>query len=235
MARDVFGDDGTGGSAPVTPTGPGGPFDALTIPGLICWYRAEVHPGADGDKVSGLKDLGPIGAHLSQGDTTKQPILKRNIVGTRAVLRFDGTNDFLQSGALATRLLPPMTCFAVINGGGNRYFVGSDAGVRFGWNANGPNTYCGTGTNGSGGTVGWHVVVSEYTGTTATITLDGAAFITAQAEGGNTFGPGIMMSQDSQPWTGDIAEILLYSGLLSTPNKATIRLGLESYYSITGT
>lgn len=218
------------------------PFAPLETPGLVSWYRADTHPGADGDKVSVLRDLGPFGAHLVQGDTAKQPLLKKNIIGGRSVMRFDGTNDFLQTVAIRQRLLRPITVFAVVKGSGVRYFAGADSLVRFGQDSNGPNIYCGTGVSSPGGSASfgtWYVFQTEYDTTNARINVNGTQVANA-AEGNNTMGDGWVVGASdntpTQPWSGDIAEILLCAGTVLTSGQlAVVRLGLEAYYGITGT
>lgn len=51
---------------------------------------------ADGAEVAGWKDWSPSkAANASQATSGQRPILKKNIIGTQSVLRFDGVDDFM--------------------------------------------------------------------------------------------------------------------------------------------
>lgn len=69
------------------------------IPNLKAWYDATTLTGADGSSVSSWLDQSGNEAHMFQGTSAAQPILKTNILNGRPVVRFDGVDDFLNMTA----------------------------------------------------------------------------------------------------------------------------------------
>lgn len=65
----------------------------------------------DGDPVGGVTDKSGSGNHLSQATSSKRPVLKLAVQNGRAVLRFDGVDDFLanESGVLVGGNFPANT------------------------------------------------------------------------------------------------------------------------------
>lgn len=56
----------------------------------------------DGDPVGGVTDKSGSGNHLAQATSSKRPMLKLAIQNGRAVLRFDGVDDFLALAGLVS-------------------------------------------------------------------------------------------------------------------------------------
>jgi hypothetical protein len=81
-------------------------FRPSQVAGLIAWYEADRISGvsADATAVASWTDLSGLGHHLVQATGAKQPLLKTAIVSGYPVVRFDGSNDFLQ--ALHTQAQP---------------------------------------------------------------------------------------------------------------------------------
>lgn len=62
---------------------------------LAVWYRADSVSGVDGDPVATWPDRSGNGRDASQVNTGNRPVLKTSIVNGQPVVRFDGTNDYL--------------------------------------------------------------------------------------------------------------------------------------------
>lgn len=85
------------------------PFSPLSIPGLALWLDASdsatlfqdsagtTPATADNDVVGRMNDKSGGGRHFTQATTPNKPILKLATKSGRSVLRFDGTDDYLQS------------------------------------------------------------------------------------------------------------------------------------------
>ncbi len=71
-------------------------FNPRRIPGLYFWLAADRIVGlGDGDAITTWSDLSPNGIDFTQSVEAKRPQLKLDILNGRAVVRFDGDNDFL--------------------------------------------------------------------------------------------------------------------------------------------
>ena len=63
------------------------------------WYTAEDIPWGDGDSVATWPDKSGNAHDLTQGTAANKPKVYLDVTNGRKALRFDGTNDFLQSAA----------------------------------------------------------------------------------------------------------------------------------------
>ena len=86
------------------------PFTPDQVTGIYAWYRADLGTyqtvsgsaaTADGNPVGEWQDQSGNGYHLAQSTSGNRPALKTNILNGHPVLRFDGSNDWLQA-ALAS-------------------------------------------------------------------------------------------------------------------------------------
>ncbi len=98
----------------------GGRALAQPISSSALWLRADAITGvADGGAVSAWNDANDNGRSYEQGDSNKQPLLVttgENTINNKPVLRFDGTNDFLQGNTASLSALqnqPGASAFAV--------------------------------------------------------------------------------------------------------------------------
>lgn len=62
---------------------------------LLCWYKANVLSGADGDVVSSWTDSSGLGAHAVQATLANQPKFYNALKNGLPIVRFDNSNDFL--------------------------------------------------------------------------------------------------------------------------------------------
>ena len=66
-----------------------------SIPGLKAWYDATTINQADNTSVTAWLDQSGNEAHMYQSTTAAQPTLQTNELNGRPVVRFDGTDDFM--------------------------------------------------------------------------------------------------------------------------------------------
>ena len=88
------------------------PFTPDQVTGIYAWYRADLGTyqtvsgsaaTADGDPVGEWQDQSGSALHVTQGTAGNRPTLQLSELYGRPVLRFDGTNDYLQAAAAALR------------------------------------------------------------------------------------------------------------------------------------
>jgi 6-phosphogluconolactonase (cycloisomerase 2 family) len=71
------------------------PFEPTEISGIKGWWKADSIAQADGSSVSAWLDSSGNEAHMYQSSATAQPTLQTNELNGYPVVRFDGTNDFM--------------------------------------------------------------------------------------------------------------------------------------------
>lgn len=84
------------GGASVTPLTP------ADFSGLILWLRGDSFSGqSNGTQVSSWEDLSGNGGVVSQSTSGYRPTVQNGIIGSQPVVRFDGTDDFLNISGVA--------------------------------------------------------------------------------------------------------------------------------------
>ena len=71
------------------------PFEPTEISGIKGWWKADSIAQADGSSVSAWLDSSGNEAHMYQSSASAQPTLQTNELNGYPVVRFDGTNDFM--------------------------------------------------------------------------------------------------------------------------------------------
>jgi hypothetical protein len=100
------------GGTPYVPT-PTPSFAPTDISGLKLWLKADQISGSDGDAVGTWSDQSGNGYNLTQGTAANKPTLKTNIKNGRSIVRFDGTNDYMD-GTTITNIMSTTTLSAYI-------------------------------------------------------------------------------------------------------------------------
>ncbi len=72
------------------------PEEPNTLPDLIGWWKADAIGGADGDTISSWVDSSGTTAPLVQGTSSRRPTLQTIEINGLPVVRFDGSNDFME-------------------------------------------------------------------------------------------------------------------------------------------
>lgn len=88
-------------------------FDPSQIAGLKGWWKADALALSDGTAVSSWTDSSGNTNTMAQASGTSQPLLKTNILNGLSVVRFDGTDDFMQTAAPVSTVTDNFTMFAV--------------------------------------------------------------------------------------------------------------------------
>lgn len=202
------------------------------ISDLVIWLDANDLGLADGDPVPSWTDKSATGRVFSQGDTSRRPTYRTNVINAQPVVRFDGSNDTLLSTAL--QLGNNYSTFAVVrplvNTGNwtNIFENGSGARVML-WLNNNPYSLQAVGHR-EGSFTNSSVAVSPlsspslvgYVITSGELQLyiNGASATTNNPTQGSTpalsgaFGVG--GRSDGYTLNGDIAEIVIYNKSLSS-------------------
>lgn len=230
-------------------------FRPSDISGLELWLGARFVTGKnDGDAVSSWLDQSSNGRNAGQANGTKQPLYKTGIINGLPVLRFDGSDDFLNVPAIDLTGTSGLTLFVVvanITSGGDRIIFENSTNINS--FTDGFLLYRETGNSiaaalrGSAGGAGSNFVTTASVTSAATVisavydkalaTNEVTAWLNGTSAGTRpqnlnntgTFGNRAsfigMRAGTTLPLAGDIAELILYNRALS----ATERQQVESY------
>jgi hypothetical protein len=213
---------------------------------LLGWFKADSLSLADNASVSTWPDSSALGSTLTP--LTTAPIFKTAIINSLPVVRFDGS-----SSAMVSTLFPaipqPLTIFVVAkqittgtqtlvsdrDGGATPFSAyitsgGQPRGYDGGFTPPGPTV---TTTNP-------HVYEWVFNGGSSRTGADGVVATTPQSGGQTGLGGGITIGANGavspgEYFNGDIAEVLVYSGELSTADCSLVRAALGTKYGITVT
>ena len=221
--------------------------------GLALWLRADAMTTTAGENaVSVWKS--PNNMTAQQPEAGRQPRLYPNAIGGHPALRFDGDDDMLETNlSIDPKLAPDVTVIAVFNSrvaeaSPLRKVYGADDG---GYDrAAGLDDRAGEGKTytifgGGQGVVGYFPLAANQT----YITVDGWG---AKAFNGWVNGQKMLDNHEvsneqglphlyiggtgtvySEPWAGDIAEVLVYTRTLTDPERTGIEDYLAKKYSVT--
>lgn len=232
--------------------------DPIPTIALQVWLDAG---NVDGSNNFGLSDgastaswynrgTGGIGAFATT-TTSYEPTLKLNILNSKPVVRFDGSNDALSnSTTLADSLSSNMTIFAVADSdksSGTGSIVSTRNSGSRGWDLRYQSKtqllYYHAGESSSllyhgltdqfniiqltrdGGATSAAIALSHNGGTADTSTIPGYSPEAAGTSVGNTV-------QEAQPLEGDIAELIIYDRVLSQSERHQVGAYLERKYGL---
>lgn len=229
-------------SLPLTGAGPSGPgvIAPDAVSGLAAWFKADALALADAAAVSSWTDSSGNARHATQGTGSKQPTYRTNVVNSKPVVRFDGTDDVLETTGFT--LNQPETVFIVATFRSAR--VANDTlidgattnNMRVFRTVTGLQQYAGA--NGPHLTLdpeGWHVYSFIYNGASSEARYDGANLATGNPStnnaGGIAIGGNGTLGTENAPV--DVAEIAVYSSALSEANRSGIERHLGLKYGIT--
>jgi len=162
-------------------------FTPKSIANLGLWLEAD--DAATITTVSGgvseWRDKSGSGRVFAQTTANDRPTVATNVFGTKPAIRFDGSNDFLQSNTNAGSLVFPATLFMVVN----KPVSTSDGGL-FTHNKNGASSYdsgdlwvISTNTNSAGIRALGGVSTSVFPGVGATAGLLGKFLVSFKVGG----------------------------------------------------
>ncbi|MFZ2394516.1 hypothetical protein [Rhodoferax sp.] len=252
-ARNVPGVDGVGGVwslREIANARRAGRWTFLpVVAGVLRWYEADALALSDGAAVSSWTDRSAAADHAVQADGAKQPIYKVGIFNGHAVVRFDGSNDFMQFAEILDSSGSTAHFFVVAksNATGDRGILSTRSGGTSGWSMrySAPTGLLYYHTNNSpniGYTVTdqFNVIEVQRNGLTVTLGANGTlgtptaiSGYAASSENRTTIGSESGSSTGPAYLAGDIAEIVIYDRVLSTDDRNTLLTYLQDKYAIT--
>lgn len=222
------------------------PFDPLSISGCKAWYRVDggCDVNTDATGIGTVYDRSSQGNNLIQATAGQKPLYKTSILNSKAIMRFDGTDDNLLV-TFAAALSQPYTVYAVVKpdaapgvGASRQIIDGASSPNRAVLNLTQSTgtytTYAGTANiNGFAYTINeWDIIDLVYNGASSTGAMEGITTF-AGNPGANSMGGlrvGSIYDLSQAFYSGDIAELIVYSGAHSAQDRATIRAYLSYYY-----
>lgn len=230
-------------------------FSPTQVTGLAAWYRADAITGlTNGAAVATWPDSSSNNLAGTQGNATSRPSYQTGVLNGLPVVRFDGVNDLIESGASASpansttfAVLRPTTAAAALTIRGS--FSGSNTGgLQYRIN-NGKQLLVKqfVAQIGSPGTATVSTTVFSVaactlaTGTGGAYafylngTADGSGATTETLASGMTTLIGMGQGGTNEAFSGDIAELIFYSTVLSTADRNAVTAYLGTKYGITVT
>lgn len=219
------------------------PFTPASAPNLIFWVKADQITGlSDGDPVSTWEDQSGNGFDATQSGSNR-PTYKTGILNSLPVVRFLRSSVQTMTAPIGVQA-QPYTLFIVVKftnfGATNMYALD-------GGNQNGGIVYNGVGTTAfglyAGGSVlsisatntNWNYVGAVYNGASTIFSLNGT-----ESSPGNPGTSSITNLTIGEPGgvssgaelDGDIAEIIYYSGIVSSGDRILINGYLAAKYGL---
>src|SRR5215831_1084104 len=229
--------------APIFAAGGTGTFviakDPSQISGLNSWYKADALQLNDGDPVSSWTDSSTNNNPAIQATSANQPTYHTNVVNGKPVVRFDGVNDWLESGN--NNLSQPYSILIVskssVTSSFQPFMSTNTAFVKLGMNFGNylfvaGNNSLGDAADHSGA---FHDFEAVGNGASSTGYVDGTNVGTIDAGSNSIFDIDLGHDQQSGAYlTGDIAEVLVYNSVLSVSSRLTVEGYLVHKYSLSG-
>lgn len=222
------------------------PFTATTVAGLRLWMKADSITGKnDGDAVTQWNDSSGQGNNTTQAVGGAQPTYRTSVQNGRPVVRFDGVDDNLLTAISSTvpsqASLTVLVCAKTTTVTGAKRFCGYTSG---GWSAGLSGTAMRFTT----------AAVKDYDSAASqwdisnfrvmTYIFDSAfnlnwwnngkalAQTTHTVDANSSTAAFAIGSSNNEFWTGDIAEVLVYSSALSDNDRIKVQNYLGSKYGI---
>lgn len=201
-------------------------FSPSDVAGMTLWLKADAITGkVDNDIITNWDDSSTANNDATQGTATREPIYKTNIVNGKPVARLDGTGDFLSTPSLTSR-----TGFVVCNHGDGATFSTYRRAIHpeTGWQWYGDS---GTGNYANSGMTTFRV---NGVATTSAGTLSAFRVVMWEASSATTdvHGIGAIASIIGQFLFGDIAEVILYSGTITSGERDSVEAYLTAKYGL---
>lgn len=213
-----------------------------SIPGLLAWFRADSALISTGGRISQVGDLSGNNYNCQQADTLKQPLLIPNILNGRPVMRFDGTDDFLATGNFNSTATQPNTFFVVwsinqLAGAAQVVLSGANNTSTNGiyWNtSNRINLTAGTAVYYSKTAPFNHLITTAVFNASTSVRENGVSktlnSTNAGSQGINLLHLGCNYGSAGF-LRGDIAEVVVYDGTLTTQQRNDVETYLRLRYA----
>jgi hypothetical protein len=216
--------------------------DPTDIAGLTAWYKADAGTSSvvDNTAISQWDDQSGNADHATQATGAAQPTYQTNELNGEPIVRFDGTDDFMDASGVSES--QPNTIFLVAKsatGSSSRTALDGISSRQAIYQAGDTITvYAGTAESSMGtswGTTNFHVVTLVFNGASSSGRVDGAAVTLSPANPGANALTGLRIgafTADAARWSGDIAEIIVYSGALSTDDQEWVEQYIFDKYGV---
>lgn len=207
-------------------------FSPTDLDLLKLWLKADSLSLSDGDPIASWTDSSGLGNHAMQATEAKKPTYKVNIVNGKPVVRLDGVDDCVQATLTVAQ---PDTMFLVVKGDGtdNKHFIDAQTtrqliGVSGGVQV----TYAGTLLSGTGNPTTFQILAALFNGASSQLWRNGTSIASGNAGASSIVDPSVG-GYGAATMGGDIAEVLIYSSLLSDSDRRAVEAYLGSKYGIT--
>jgi hypothetical protein len=224
------------------------PFDPMAIPGLVLWLDAgdlELTL-ADGDEVATWEDRSFAGNDADQASPGYRPLLKTGIVNGKPVVRFDGSDDYLNSTLPMSPAARTMVAVVKPGGGTYRALIAGDIAGSLEWRLDDGTNYqalvkeyvAGIGTSTDAVTSAFHVLAFTYAdGSSYAFQLDGSPSGSGSHSQVLTTGSTAKFARawatvTQEIFGGDLAEIFAYDAVLDPGDLAALTAWLQAKYAL---
>lgn len=219
-------------------------FNPKSIRGLQLWLDAADASSVvrNGTNVSQWTDKSGNARHATQATANNQPAYSLASRNSKNTIVFDGSNDSLLTTSFTVS--QPHSLFVVGRravGGVNQNFTdgGASGRVAVYWaNTDNWSMFAGTALTAPTGQsdTNWHVFAASFSTTSSSLRIDGT--VMASGNAGTESYTGLRISGFSSTialLNGSVAEILAYSGALSSLQISTVNKYLGAKWGITVT
>lgn len=218
-------------------------FSPLSVANLVLWLAADRIAGAaDGDAVGTWSDLSGQANHATQATGSKQPLYRVGAINGKPSLRFDATDDFLQTAAFTGgTIAQPVTMLVVgkmPRTSNAQFFDGRDGTNRMFMSDSGSHAFqlfagAFVTTGALGNDAGYHVHTIVWDATDVH-SLDGVTGASGSAGTNSLAGMtiGARFDGTSGFLGGDIPELLVYSGAVAYADVQRLQRSLSAKYHL---
>jgi hypothetical protein len=219
-------------------------LESFPTSGLALWLKADTGVVTNGTAVTQWKDQTVNGNIASQANTSDQPALVPNTLNGHAVVRFNGSSDYLATSSVVSTS-SPFTIFVVSTLGNapGPIYNGNSAGSGYGLYCQNTADYGALYGGRTNLTFGATVTSGEQLQEIENISSNVTTFYQNGTQSGNTASSGLntptgatyiggVNSNASNLFSGDIAEVLIYNRALSTSERQQVEQYLLTQYGI---
>ncbi len=209
------------------------------LPGMVLWLRADDLVLNDGDAVSAWTDASAAGNSAAQSNGSYRPIYKTGFKNGKPVVRFDGSDDHMTFGGINVNGLTG-SLFMVYNHGGSTAYasiLGSSFDGNYGNYHGHENSSIVSATYGRPAVQNGNTAINGTGVAITTVARPLQLSILRSVSTGTLYGSITHLAADnfsphSRCMSGNIAEVLLYTTILSVSDRNQVERYLSLKYDI---
>lgn len=211
------------------PSGGGASFDPSSL-SPSAWWKADAITGlTDGQVVTTWLDSSGNSKDVTQATVANKPLYKTAIVNGKAVVRYVDSTDELAVGSvaqktvLAVATMPAGVDGAVVQGTAYMYRANADGFLRI---------YGGTEFTTAGAITGgtFYVLGAVFNGASSVATVNGTTY---NGNAGVAGTGSLSIGSGTGRTAGDVAEVIVFSTVLSAADRRSVESYLGAKYGIT--